>query len=394
MRDFHLRRIIPPSFKVLIKAPTSGSQTVARAELEAVAIALETFPTCRIFSDSQYTVDLCQRLLTGCQTPSWRNAPNSDLIARLRACVNRDLHTVLKIKAHQEIQSTMPDQVAYDLLGNQIADTAAKQAVHSHSHDLNSISTQIAATQAACRSRIRALHDFMWDVRTKQWELLQDTAEVRFRPFRGPEAHALVDWAVAESLPAPDALPDSRLEMFVYGTAFGLSLYRWACALKWPTQKISTGITFLELLINFLLTSGIEYPRLVGKTSAGGSLYQNSQQNPAVKAIPWDWIAQTQGFADSPQLHKPHGALDTLFIRGRHLQISTWVSSQKLRLISAAVRVNQQFLCCWRLRNQHELDAVIEELSALLPKDKLHRIYEQDSGPLQLPLRLLPQAKE
>ena len=78
-----------------------------------------------------------------------------------------------------------------------------------------------------------------------------------------------------------------------------------------------------------------------------------------------------------PQLHKANRALDTLFIRGRHMQISTWVSSQKLRLISAAVRVNQQFICCWRLRNQHELDAVIEELSALLPKDKLHRIYEQ-----------------
>ena len=58
--------------------------------------------------------------------------------------------------------------------------------------------------------------------------------------------------------------------------------------------------------------------------------------------------------ADMPQLHKANGALDTLFIRGRHMQISTWVSSQKLRLIS-----------------------VIEELSALLPKDKLHRIYEQ-----------------
>ena len=42
------------------------------------------------------------------------------------------------------------------------------------------------------------------------------------------------------------------------------------------------------------------------------------------------------------------------------MQISAWVSSQKLRLISAAVQVNQQFLCCWRLRNQHELDAVIE----------------------------------
>ena len=47
--------------------------------------------------------------------------------------------------------------------------------------------------------------------------------------------------------------------------------------------------------------------------------------------------------ADVPQ-RRPEYA----FIRGRHLQISTWVSSQKLRLISAAVRVNQQFLCCWR----------------------------------------------
>ena len=50
-------------------------------------------------------------------------------------------------------------------------------------------------------------------------------------------------------------------------------------------------------------------------------------------------------YADSPQLHKSHGALDTLFIRGRRMQISAWVSSQKLRLISAAVRVNMQFIC-------------------------------------------------
>ena len=94
-------------------------------------------------------------------------------------------------------------------------------------------------------------------------------------------------------------------------------------------------------------------------------------------------------FADTPQLHKPHGALDTLFIRGRHMQISTWVSSQKLRLISAAVRVNMQFLCCWRLRNQ--LDAVIEELSegAAVPA-----VRAGDAGTLQFPFRLLPEAEE
>ncbi|CAE7504604.1 FV3-083R, partial [Symbiodinium pilosum] len=71
------------------------------------------------------------------------------------------------------------------------------------------------------------------------------------------------------------------------------------------------------------------------------------------------------------------GALDTLFIRGRHMQISTWVSSQKLRLISAAVRVNTQFICIWRLRNQLELEAVLEELTALLPKQELLAMYHE-----------------
>ena len=80
-------------------------------------------------------------------------------------------------------------------------------------------------------------------------------------------------------------------------------------------------------------------------------------------------------FADQPELQD--GALDTLFIRGRHMCISTWVSSQKLRLISAAVRVNMQFICMWRLRNQLELEAVLENLTALLPKQELLTMYQE-----------------
>ena len=84
-------------------------------------------------------------------------------------------------------------------------------------------------------------------------------------------------------------------------------------------------------------------------------------------------------FADSPHLHKRTGdaALDTLFVRGRHFQISTWVSTQKLRLVSNAVRVNAQFFCVWRLRNQLDLDSLLEELTALLPKRELEAIYEE-----------------
>ena len=83
-------------------------------------------------------------------------------------------------------------------------------------------------------------------------------------------------------------------------------------------------------------------------------------------------------FADNPHLHKRSGdsALDTLFVRGRHFQISTLVSTQKLRLVSNAVRVNSQFFCIWRLRNQLEKDSLLEELTALVPKARLEAMYE------------------
>ena len=67
--------------------------------------------------------------------------------------------------------------------------------------------------------------------------------------------------------------------------------------------------------------------------------------------------------------------LNTLFVRGRHLCISTLVSSQKLRLVSSTIRVNLQFLCVWRLRNQHELESLIEEISAVYDKKTLMQMY-------------------
>ena len=68
--------------------------------------------------------------------------------------------------------------------------------------------------------------------------------------------------------------------------------------------------------------------------------------------------------------------LNTLFVRGRHLQISTLVSSQKLRLVSSTIRVNLQFLCVWRLRNQHELESLLEEVSAVYDKKTLMQMYK------------------
>jgi hypothetical protein len=88
-------------------------------------------------------------------------------------------------------------------------------------------------------------------------------------------------------------------------------------------------------------------------------------------------------FADSPNIvHSNSGAasggsmLNTLFIRGRHMMISTLVSSQKLRLLSTTMRVNVQFMLVWRLRNRLELQSLLEEISAVYPIKTLEEMYQ------------------
>ena len=82
-------------------------------------------------------------------------------------------------------------------------------------------------------------------------------------------------------------------------------------------------------------------------------------------------------FADRYDVMKSAGnVLTTLFIRGRHFGCSCWISSQKLTAISTVARVNFRFLCVWRLRNQKEIVALLEELSAIYPIPTLHQMYE------------------
>ena len=82
-------------------------------------------------------------------------------------------------------------------------------------------------------------------------------------------------------------------------------------------------------------------------------------------------------FADRPDIvHSASGVLTTLFIRGRHFGSSCWLSSQKLTAISTVARVNFRFVLVWRLRNAKEIQALMEELSALCPARALHEMCE------------------
>ena len=64
-----------------------------------------------------------------------------------------------------------------------------------------------------------------------------------------------------------------------------------------------------------------------------------------------------------------------MHIRGRHQCISTITSTQVYKVIRPVVRKNLTHLFVFRLRNANDLEAWIEELSAVYDKKTLHQLY-------------------
>ena len=69
--------------------------------------------------------------------------------------------------------------------------------------------------------------------------------------------------------------------------------------------------------------------------------------------------------------------LEKLACRGRHLQASVICSVQKYRGMSPVYRINSSDLFVFRLTNQMDLDALLEEFSALASKKELLAIYKK-----------------
>ena len=84
-------------------------------------------------------------------------------------------------------------------------------------------------------------------------------------------------------------------------------------------------------------------------------------------------------FADTGIMHNATNILTTLMVRGRHFGCSTWLSTQHLTAVSRIARVNVSFECVWQQRNAKEVEMIMDELSAIYPKDIFCLLYTSPS---------------
>ena len=80
-------------------------------------------------------------------------------------------------------------------------------------------------------------------------------------------------------------------------------------------------------------------------------------------------------FADSTEVSRQSKLLHSLYTRGRHNSISTITSTQKYSALAPIIRVNATEMYVYRLRNYKDLEAFVEEVSAVADKKTILDIY-------------------
>ena len=80
-------------------------------------------------------------------------------------------------------------------------------------------------------------------------------------------------------------------------------------------------------------------------------------------------------FADDPSYTRNSKLLHSLYIRGRHTFISTITATQVYKAISPVIRKNITDFYIFRLRNHADMEAWLEEMSAIYDKKVLIQLY-------------------
>ena len=101
--------------------------------------------------------------------------------------------------------------------------------------------------------------------------------------------------------------------------------------------------------------------------------YQKEQKHKDLYQI----LIIVDDFADDTNFTRRSQLLHQLYIRGRHYMISTITSTQVYKAISNVIRKNMTHLFIYRLRNYSDLEAIVEELSAVYDKKTLLHIYHE-----------------
>eukprot|EP00438_Fugacium_kawagutii_P029358 Skav203293 [mRNA] locus=scaffold5484:137994:142763:+ [translate_table: standard] len=271
------QNIIAPTFCIHDSGFVQGRQSNDRAELTAILMAVSSFYYIEIRSDSEYAIGATNNILDGAEVRHLLLRVNSDLLLELhRVLFGRDRSHVrlCHTRAHRDIHAIEDVHEAHSALGNHVADRAAA-----------AVWRERAGSQT--KEIVRTIHEH-YGTQTKRWnqfsqylveqtKMISDwkhpTTSTSEGHFEGYDAtfHKLLHWSPGCATMSFDTgLTDEQAVCFPHPAYFVLAVSQWLACLRWPTcvQPDDPGITWLELLVDCISSTGVQIPKQLGKYRA------------------------------------------------------------------------------------------------------------------------------
>ena len=261
----------PPSFHVITQGLLPGHQSIDRAEVLAllqVCIMAANMPRvlCIGFTDSQFALDLVQ----GWDAALWcRNAGapmiHQDLFEALAVQRKPPNLELRKVKAHNTVAMASDSDLRY-VLGNVVADAAAKHARLSDLSVVIDLAKEINDWHEWQREGMKMFCQYNVELTRAVATLDKATTTAP----DGASAHERDDTELVEAwlqrsvgeivAQPPLQLPETWPTDSSWPQWFLAALWVWQDGLQWPpalNRRLhrGEGITFLELLVNFVVTT-------------------------------------------------------------------------------------------------------------------------------------------
>ena len=259
LRAHWLRTGLPPALYVVVaQGLCPGRQTINRAELLAlyqarqIAAQMPDVP-CTIWSDSSYALRVGSGD-TACHRSHLDLVPSTSL----------PVVPTFKVKSHVNPENA-DESALHAVLGNVAADSAARTA--------GSMELECAVHDAQSAAAWHLDQDAMFD---RYCDFLQRlTSEVmRLREGMDPEVARSL-WIAGNPVGLPTmGIPtgyEAKLVRMCWPPWFTQAVVKWAAGLGWPavsSDDPARGITYLELMANFVVVTGVCTPAVVGPKHA------------------------------------------------------------------------------------------------------------------------------
>ena len=254
--QFQQTQKIPNTYQVLATGPCSNFQSIPRAELQAAMVLMKQGLTTTLYTDSQYVIDICDRLgyvLDIAQMQSWANF---DILTTIWTSLKTGLTKLEKVKAHDIKITDSPNMDTFEKIGNHAADAAAKAALQ-HLDEITPMHENYEEHKTQSDMAMQQMK-FRHSIQVARAKCLQQKDITQhphtyctFQTNRDRLYQVLHEEGMRYSFTDQEF---DRLQNSLWGTTFSHRILTWLSLLQWPANPErpgSQGITWFELAVNF-----------------------------------------------------------------------------------------------------------------------------------------------